>query len=125
MNKTNCCTGDCNQGRNCPLRSTDLQPAAPEFRALDNLSGTTVRPSMAVQHPDDLAVDKFAEAMKAKMAASRIKGRGGWDDPNKCSVDDLRSLLNLHMTKGDPVDVGNFAMMLWIRRATTAAAERA
>ena len=37
----------------------------------------------AVQHSDDIAVDRFATAMKAKKAESRNKGRYGWDDePN-------------------------------------------
>ncbi|WP_228756447.1 hypothetical protein [Stenotrophomonas sp. MH181796] len=64
------------------------------------------------QHPDDLAVDAFAAAMKAKMAAARAKGRGGWEDPAQCSADDLSSMLRDHVEKGDPRDVGNFCMML-------------
>lgn len=63
-------------------------------------------------HPDDAAVDQFAIQMKAKMAASRAKGRGGWDDPAQCSADYLRTLLHEHVAKGDPVDVANFCMML-------------
>jgi hypothetical protein len=31
-------------------------------------------------HKDDIAVDRFAAAMKAKLAAARAKGRDGWDD---------------------------------------------
>lgn len=68
-------------------------------------------------HPDDIAVNKFSVAMKAKMAASRIKGRGGWDDPEQCDVTDLCRMLVDHVEKGDPVDVGNFAMMLFNRGA--------
>ena len=70
---------------------------------------------VAEPHPDDIAVDKFAAAMKAKMAASRARGRGGWDDPAQCDVADLCSMLVDHIDKGDPVDVGNFAMMLFNR----------
>jgi hypothetical protein len=73
-------------------------------------------------HPDDIAVDRFAAAMKAKMAASRAKGRGGWDDPAVCTVESLQSMLLGHLAKGDPVDVGNFAMMLWNRAAPVTAA---
>lgn len=36
-------------------------------------------------HSDDLAVDCFAASMKAKLAKSREKGRGGWDDKAQCS----------------------------------------
>lgn len=64
------------------------------------------------QHPDDIAVDRFAAAMKAKMAKSRAKGRGGWDDEAQCSMDTLARLLIEHVAKGDPVDIGNLAMML-------------
>ncbi|WP_052494523.1 hypothetical protein [Cupriavidus basilensis] len=69
----------------------------------------------SAQHPDDAAVDRFAVAMKAKMAASRAKGRGGWDDPAQCPPNRLAYLLMDHVPKGDPVDVGNFAMMLFNR----------
>lgn len=65
-----------------------------------------------VEHPDDAAVDRFAVAMKAKMARAREKGRGGWDNPARCSVDFLRQLFREHVEKGDPVDVANFCMML-------------
>jgi len=67
------------------------------------------------QHPDDGAVDRFAAAMKAKMAASRAKGRNGWDNEVLCPADRLRAMLLDHLAKGDPVDIGNFAMMLWNR----------
>lgn len=62
-----------------------------------------------VQHPDDAAVDRFAVAMKAKLAASREKGRHGWQN---ATAPHLSSLLHEHMYKGDPLDVGNLAMML-------------
>jgi hypothetical protein len=66
---------------------------------------------------DNVAVHNFAGAMKAKMAASRAKGRGGW---LQCPVDQLQAMLTEHLNKGDPVDVANFAMMLWNRGGTTA-----
>jgi len=74
----------------------------------------------APQHPDDAAVDRFAAAMKAKLAKSRAKGRGGWDDPNVCSVEFLAQLLVEHLGKGNAgtfEDVANFAMMLHQRGA--------
>lgn len=64
------------------------------------------------QHPDDLAVDRFAAAMKAKLAQKRAEGRGGWDNPDECSIEWLSELLRSHVEKADPVDVGNFAMMI-------------
>lgn len=79
------------------------------------------RPMPTAAHPDDLAVDRFAAAMKAKMAASRAKGRGGWGDPEQCPVERLQTMLVDHLAKGDPVDVGNFAMMLFNREAQVTA----
>ena len=64
---------------------------------------------------DNKAVDHFAKAMKRKMATSRKKGRSGWDDPKKCPPERLAQMLIDHLEKGDPVDVGNFSMMLFNR----------
>lgn len=66
-------------------------------------------------HLDDLAVDKFAAAMKQKMAISRAKGRSGWDDPDECDTLLLWDLLRGHIEKGDPTDIANFCMMIWMR----------
>ncbi|HID8539019.1 TPA: hypothetical protein ACXIMI_004179 [Stenotrophomonas maltophilia] len=73
------------------------------------------------QHRDDLAVDAFAAAMKAKMAAGRGKGRGGWEDPAQCTAEDLSRMLRDHVEKGDPRDVANFCMMLHQRGEAIAA----
>lgn len=80
-------------------------------------------PSMtpSAQHPDDAAVDGFAAAMKAKLAKAREKGRGGWQDPEQCTAESLRQDLRQHVHKGDPVDVGNFAMFLHARGERTIA----
>lgn len=60
-------------------------------------------------HPDDAAVDRFAVAMKDKLAASREKGRHGWQN---MTAPHLSALLYDHLYKADPLDVGNLAMML-------------
>jgi hypothetical protein len=67
-------------------------------------------------HSDDVAVDRFAAAMKAKLAKQRAKGYGGWET---CPVERLQGMLFKHVPKGDPVDVANFAMMLSARGAAT------
>lgn len=77
-------------------------------------------PSAQEFHSDDVAVQKFADAMKVKMAKQRAKGYGGWDDESQCPVERLRSALFESVAKGDPVDVGNFAMMLFNRDANEA-----
>lgn len=79
--------------------------AAPEGRPSESVRGEEA-------HADDLAVDRFAAAMKAKLAEKRAQGYGGWDNPDDCTVEWLSELLRKHVDKGDPVDVGNFAMMI-------------
>lgn len=72
------------------------------------------------QHPDDAAVDRFAAAMKAKLARARDKGRSGWDDPSRCSDEFLATELIAHLDKGNEgtfEDIANFCMMLHQRKA--------
>lgn len=76
----------------------------------------------AVQHPDDVAVDRFAVAMKAKLAGARAKGRCGWEDKDDCTQSMLSRLLREHVEKGDPRDVANFCMFLHQRGETIAQA---
>ncbi|WP_250438694.1 hypothetical protein [Delftia tsuruhatensis] len=61
-------------------------------------------------HGDDSALDRFALAMRAKLAAARAKGRGGWET---CAPEALNRMLHEHLEKGDPRDVANFCMFLW------------
>lgn len=67
------------------------------------------------QHPDDVAVDQFAEALKAKLAEARTKGRSGWQDKIDCPQQRLSNMLRDHVEKGDPRDVANFCMFLYQR----------
>lgn len=83
-----------------------------ERRILSALEATPPAPKVTEVHPDDLAVDRFAIAMKAKLTEKRAEGRRGWDDPAECSAGYLSMLLVEHIEKGDPLDVGNLAMML-------------
>ncbi|MCH4581721.1 hypothetical protein L7A40_19140, partial [Achromobacter xylosoxidans] len=75
------------------------------------LAGATA-PAAGDAHPDDIAVDRFAVAMKAKLAKKRAEGRSGWDDKQKCGASHLSEMLYRHVAEGNPVDVGNLAMML-------------
>ncbi|MEO1974889.1 MAG: hypothetical protein ABGX15_01920 [Paracoccaceae bacterium] len=81
-------------------------------KARELVNGALTSPPPREQHPDDLAVDRFAVAMKAKIAKKRADGRGGWQDKDDCSQRFLSDLLRGHDDKGDPVDVANLAMML-------------
>lgn len=75
------------------------------------------------EHADDIAVDAFAAAMKAKLKAKREQGRYGWEDKAACSREYLSNLLREHVEKGDAVDVGNLAMMLHQRGEAIAGAQ--
>ena len=66
---------------------------------------------------DNAAVNGFATAMKEKLAAKRAQGYGGWADTEQCSTLRLSNMLKNHVEKGDPVDVANFAMMIYNRHA--------
>ncbi len=69
-------------------------------------------------HTDDLAVDRFAAAMKAKLAKKRAQGYSGWDNPEECPIIQLERLLEQHFYKGDFIDIANFCMMLHQRGRT-------
>lgn len=62
---------------------------------------------------DDIAIDKFATAMKEKMAICRAKGRFGWEE---CPEYYLLAMLEGHIEKNDMVDVANIAMMIHLNR---------
>ncbi len=102
------------------------EPTPPELEALNKGANIilgvrgAVHPVVSVQvaaditptekHPDDIAVAQFADAMKAKLADARAKGRSGWQE---CDPAELSYMLREHVEKGDPRDVANFCMFLW------------
>lgn len=98
----------------------DLVPALLKERDDLRAQIAEARAERDENHWDDHCVNQFAKMMREKMASSRAKGRSGWDDPSKCSVDHLRHLLYEHLDKGDPVDVANICMMLRHYDASTA-----
>jgi len=67
-------------------------------------------------HSDDHAVERFAMVMRAKLKLKRGHGRSGWE---RCSLADLARMLVAHVGKGDPVDIANFAMMLYHRELSS------
>lgn len=74
-------------------------------------SGNAGELPQVAQHTDGIAVDRFAVAMKSKLAEARAKGRNGWEE---CNPADLSRMLRQHVDKGDPRDVANFCMFLWV-----------
>lgn len=84
--------------------------ASVRYTLADVLAHTAVN-----KHPDDEAVDSFAQAMHDKMAAARAKGKEGWDDPERCTDKKLEALFLQAYERAEWVDVANYAMMLWNR----------
>ena len=99
------------------FRHSLLTTVGPEFTARIDilLAALDWAEGEGAPHPDDLAVDAFSAAMKAKLAQKRDEGRGGWDNPEACTIEFLVRILHRHIWKGDPVDIGNICMMLWNR----------
>jgi putative ABC transport system permease protein len=64
------------------------------FRAI--MTYDTARTNLGFQH--ELYNFVYARVMKEKMAKSREKGRGGWDDPAVCKVEDLGQMLIDHIS---------------------------
>lgn len=96
-----------------PVSDEDRKALTDALNLHQRSLASTSAPQMAGdQHPDSLAVDRFSAAMKAKLAKKREEGRGGWEDKDRCTNAFLSQLLLEHVAKGDPVDVGNLAMML-------------
>jgi len=67
-------------------------------------------------HTDDDAVNNFANAMRQRMTDKRAEGKAGWEqrDTDELGLQLLRSIAD-----GDPIDIGNYAMMLHDRQADT------
>lgn len=92
-------------------------------RGTDGMTGMPNTPAIgagqlkrdADAEADDNGVNALACAMKSKLAAKRAEGYGGWNKPDDCAVEHLAKLLLDHLPKGDPVDIANFAMMLFNR----------
>lgn len=89
-----------------------------------HVNGTTSMGEPALPHADDIAVDRFAAAMKEKLAYARAKGRGGWQDKSDCTQQRLSDMLRAHVEKGDPRDVANFCMFLHQREEAILPVER-
>lgn len=58
---------------------------------------------------------EFAPTCRAKMAAKHEQGVRGFENLESCPPGRLQKKLIDHLAKGDPVDVANFAMMIWYR----------
>ena len=69
------------------------------------------------EHPDDLAVDRFAIAMKARLAAQRAGGREAWRDPHTADPEDLAAALMNAIAAGHAIDIAVRCMQLRERGA--------
>lgn len=75
-----------------------------------------VEPQMEDVFADSMGMYCFYQACLRKLAKKRQEGRGGWNKPEAVSIEQLQDMLLDHVTKGDMVDVGNIAMMIWNRQ---------
>ena len=79
------------------------------------MKGSDIRKIVSGFEADEMGVDRFTVAMRRKLTQKRKEGRGGWNIPDACGIEDLREMLEDHLQKGDLVDIANFAMMIWNR----------
>ncbi|MEE4092021.1 hypothetical protein V2I59_00580 [Pseudomonas viridiflava] len=94
-------------------------PDATQYLAALDAFCALIFPGQVHQHPDNLAVNNFATAMKTKLAEARAKGIRGWSD-TRVQDGTLAEMLVEHIPKGNPgnfEDIANFAMMLHQRDA--------
>jgi hypothetical protein len=78
------------------------------------------RRPMTQEQIDEAALALFTARMREKLAASRAKGRDGWQDPGLCPDARLADMLIGHLPKGNPgnlIDIAILAMMLHERGA--------
>lgn len=68
----------------------------------------------------DTAIDKFAAKLKAKLRKKAPERGHGWIEPDEIDAKRFQTMLADHVLKGDPVDVGLFAMMIDYHGMTTA-----
>lgn len=62
---------------------------------------------------DLILANAARDAMLKKLKKKRDEGYGGWHDD--CFNGELWDRLKEHVEKGDPVDVMNFAAMIYVR----------
>jgi hypothetical protein len=77
--------------------------------------------SFVAAHPDDEAIDNFADAMKARMAEQRLKQNQHfhWSATTCYMGTELRQALIRNVEDGNMVDVANLAMMMHHCRCDT------
>lgn len=104
---------------------SDLQPVidylVPEEDVETNVQDTQgYGRSPAKEYQRDMnGVAKLGEAMRYRLQEKNRQGRFGWYDPTVISTSALAGMLRLSVEKGDPVDVANYAMMLYNRDGRT------
>ncbi|QVK31781.1 hypothetical protein [Pseudomonas syringae] len=106
-------------GKSRTLAGNVGTPAATQYLADLDAFCARIFPGQVHQHPDNLAVDNFAAAMKTKLAEARAKGRRGWSETG-AQDRTLAEMLVRHIPKGNAgnfEDIANLAMMLHQRDA--------
>ena len=87
------------------------QPAPHGGGAVDERLYTATNAERLYIEADAELIDRFAVALKDKLAIARARGKRGWSNPDW--MDDCRRQLVEHIAKGDPRDVANYCAFLW------------
>lgn len=90
---------------NCGLAKGDTRTRAQMMEDCDDCDVLTER-----DH-EFIAIERLSNAMVLKLDKKRAEGWGGWQT---ASAETLSQMLINHVAKGDPVDVANLCMMLFM-----------
>ena len=79
-------------------------------------------PDMAEAMADEKLCHYTALVMRESLGLSREKGRGGWWDPGRREIEQLRAMLRDQVDRGDMVGTINVAAMILARDTATKSA---
>jgi hypothetical protein len=100
----------------------DQTPEVPAF-LLKKPEDISIGPS---DHVDNVAVDRFAHAMKIRLAQKRNEGYRGWDDAKICNIRGLQASFYALCSESKLrcIDAANYLMMIWNRQEMKKQAEQ-
>lgn len=74
---------------------------------------------------DDLAVDIFAQEMKAKISSQRLKGKKGWYSKDKSVDEEISKVFNQRLAGVDnEIDLAILLMLAWHRETPIQASQK-
>ncbi len=79
-------------------------------------NATKVERFQTEDRADRELVSLTQKQMRESLAKARAKGKAGWWNPTQCSMEHLQNLLQVAVSKGDMINVINYAAMINARR---------